>query len=96
LSLAYRSAFPWTFDSTMHPDIDARGWNRDAWHCVCKYGIPPLNGKKTDERYRKWSMEYDSPENGKEFVKLHGYFSLLIAKKPGARFLDVECLDFLD
>jgi hypothetical protein len=25
LSLAYRSAFPWTFDSSKHPDIDARG-----------------------------------------------------------------------
>ncbi|PSS16558.1 hypothetical protein M430DRAFT_42570 [Amorphotheca resinae ATCC 22711] len=83
LSLAYRSAFPKTFDSTKHPDIDARGWNRDAWHCVYRRGIPPLNGKKTKERYRKWSMEYDAPENGREFVKLHSYFSLLIGTSIG-------------
>jgi len=82
LSLAYRSAFPWTFDSTRHPDIDARGWNRDAWHCIYKHGISPLNGKKTNERYRKWSMEYDDPENGGEFVKLHCYFTLLIGREP--------------
>lgn len=77
LSLAYRTVFPETFDSTKHLDIDARGWNRDAWHCVYRHGIPPLNSKNTDERYRKWSMEYDAPENGGEFVKLHRYFSLL-------------------
>ncbi|RDW69659.1 hypothetical protein BP6252_08679 [Coleophoma cylindrospora] len=71
LSLAYRSAFPKTFDSTKHADIDARGWNQDAWHCVYRNGIPPLNSKKTDERYRKWCMEYDAPENGGEFVKVH-------------------------
>lgn len=80
LSLAYRSAFPETFDSTKHPDIDARGWSRDTWHCVYTHGIPPLNSKETDERYRKWGMEYDSPENGGEFVKLHDYFSFLIAR----------------
>jgi hypothetical protein len=76
LSLAYRSAFLETFDSIKYPDIDARGWNQDAWHCVYKHGIPPLNSKEADERYRKWGMEYDSPENGGEFVKLHRYFSV--------------------
>ena len=96
LSLAYRSAFPETFDSTKHPDIDARGWNQDAWHCVYRHGIPPLNGKETDERYRKWSMEYDAPENGGEFVKLQRYFSLLTARKPVLVSSDVECLDLLD
>jgi hypothetical protein len=82
LSLAYRTAFPETFDSAKHPDIDARGWNQNAWHCVYRHGIPPLNGKETDERYRKWSREYDAPENGGEFEKLHRYFSLLIARSP--------------
>jgi hypothetical protein len=96
LSLAYRSAFPETFDSTKHPDIDARGWNRDVWHCVYRHGIPPLNGKETDERYRKWSMEYDAPESDGEFVKLQRYFSLVIARNPVLDSSDVECLDFLD
>ncbi len=96
LSLAYRSAFPETFDSTKHSDIDARGWNRDAWHYVYRDGIPPLNGTETDERYRKWSMEYDAPENGGEFVKLQRYFSLLIARNPVLDSSDVESLDFLD
>jgi hypothetical protein len=80
LSLAYRGAFPETFDSTKHPDIDARGWNQDAWHCVYRHGIPPLNSKETNDRYRKWSIEYDAPENGGEFVKLQSYFSFLIAR----------------
>ena len=82
LSLAYRSAFPETFDSAKHPDIDARGWNRDAWHCVYRHGIPPLNSKEADGTYRKWSREYDAPENGGEFVKLHNYFYFLIGREP--------------
>jgi hypothetical protein len=80
LSLAYRTAFPETFDATKHPNIDARGWNRDAWHCVYRHGIPPLNSKETEQHYRKWSMEYDAPENGGEFVRLWNYFTLLIEK----------------
>jgi hypothetical protein len=27
-------------------------------------------------------MEYDDPENGGEFVKLHCYFTLLIGREP--------------
>lgn len=34
LSLAHRSAFPEISDLTKHMDIDARGWNQEAWHCV--------------------------------------------------------------
>jgi hypothetical protein len=96
LSLAYLSAFPETFDSTKHLDIDARGWNRDAWHCVYRRGIPPLDSKEAGERYRKWGMEYDAPENGREFVKLHRYFSLLIGRNTVLDSSDVECLDFHD
>ncbi|KAE8444791.1 hypothetical protein EG329_014251 [Mollisiaceae sp. DMI_Dod_QoI] len=92
LSLAYRTAFPWTFDATLHPDVDARGWNQDAWHSVYIRGIPPLNGKKADKRYRKWCMEYDAPENGGEFKKLRRYFSYLIARNS----LHLESLDYLD
>ncbi len=85
LSLAYRTAFPHTCRSIERPeDIDARGWNRDAWHRVYRRGIPPLNSKKTNERYRKWSMEYDAPENGGEW--LHGYFSWLVGNSSEARF----------
>jgi len=80
LSFAYRSAFPETISSTKHPDIDARGWNQDLWHCVYEHGIPPLNCKETEKRYRKWSMENDFPENDGEFVRLHHYFSLAIAR----------------
>ncbi len=81
LSLAYRTAFPETFDSAKHPDVDARGWNPDAWHSVYIRGIPPLDRKNADKKFRKWSMEYDDPENGGEFMKLHRYFSLLIGRK---------------
>lgn len=82
LSLAYRTAFPETCRVGNHQDIDARGWSRDAWHSVYINGITPLNSKTTDKRYRKWTMEYDAPENGGEFVRLHSYFSLLIANEP--------------
>jgi hypothetical protein len=77
LSLAYRSAFPWTLNWDMHLGIDASGWDQDAWHYVYRDGIPPLNSKETELRYRKWSMEYDAPENGPEFVKLYQYFYLI-------------------
>lgn len=75
LSLAHRTAFPHICDSNIHTVIDTKGWNQDAWHCIYKEGIPPLNSKENKERYRLWGMEYDAPENGGEFVKLHGYFS---------------------
>ncbi len=96
LSLAYRGAFPHTFHSTKHRDIDAIVWNRDAWHFVYRHGIPPLNDKENKETFRKWSMEDDAPENGGEFVKFYCYFNLLM-KKAGAQSVDITgqgCIDW--
>lgn len=88
LSLAYRSAFPGTFDLSKYPDIHHRGWNRDAWHDVYRHGIPPLNHEKTNVRYRKWRMEDDTPRYSKKFVKLHRYFSSRVARNPALRACD--------
>ncbi|KAL2063586.1 hypothetical protein VTL71DRAFT_5391 [Oculimacula yallundae] len=83
LSLAYRSAFRQTLESYKHLDItDARGWSKEAWHCVYRNGILPLESKEIDQVYRKWGMEHDDPENGGEYQKLYHYFSLLIGMKP--------------
>lgn len=56
------------------PDAISKGFCDLPWR--------NLNSNRIKKRYRKWSMEYDAPETGGEFMKLYGYFSLLLRRHP--------------
>ncbi|CAG8974632.1 hypothetical protein HYALB_00009810 [Hymenoscyphus albidus] len=87
LSLGYKGVFPWIVERPKPQEMAAGGWNRDVWHSVYKNGIPPLNDRNMTLMYYEWEKEYNSSDNGREFVNLHGFFSWVCAEDLGHDFI---------
>lgn len=70
LSLAFRTAFPSEFKPIETRGMEIEDWSRDAWHCVYKDGIPPLNSVQVDRINSLWLKESDYQETALEAANL--------------------------